>query len=556
MPLSVEEIASLVSELQALSGARLEKVHQRDAHSIVLTLKVPRSHEESRQPSDTGINPQSAIRNPQFPRKVFLLLSARPRFERVHLLESRGETMADAGEFAGVLKSRVVGARLVRVRQPGRGRAVEIDLEEPRGPGSPPHQLILAAEMGGSSSNIALLTRGRQLIASLVPVRRGGQELAAGGRYDPGPSPHPGAMAGVAASPWRYLDPSSSAPGEEASPLAARFPLNLALGAHSARAEARAVLEESRERLRKRLAAALKKRRTLRSRLEEDLAGAREGEKGLRLGELLKGEMHRLRRGQESVEVVDWYAPDQKKISIPLDPARSPLENIEKFFERHRKAQRAGPFIAARIARVEDEIRLIEELEAAAARAGEDPELAAVLERARPLLPPERRAGAGAKKGGEAPAAAGPLRFVSSDGLEILVGRSARENDHLTFHLARGNDVFLHLSGRPGAHVVLRTAEGRPPPLSSLLDAAQLALYYSLPVRSRGEIARGASGDIDYVEVKHVRKPRGGKPGQVLLARHRTLRVALEDERLARLRSSAAGGGAADGGGEGGVKAH
>ena len=95
--------------------------------------------------------------------------------------------------------------------------------------------------------------------------------------------------------------------------------------------------------------------------------------------------------------------------------------------------------------------------------------------------------------------------------------------------------MFLHVSGRPGAHVVVRASKDRPPSLETLLDGACLAIYFSLPVRSKSEAARGAAADVDYVEVKHVRKPKGATPGEVLLARHKTLRASLDEERLGRL---------------------
>jgi len=108
------------------------------------------------------------------------------------------------------------------------------------------------------------------------------------------------------------------------------------------------------------------------------------------------------------------------------------------------------------------------------------------------------------------------------------VGRSAEENEVVTFRIARGRDTWLHVRDRPGAHVVIRTTEGRPPPLETLLDAAILAVHHSS--------VRGAAGvDVAYTLRKHVRALKGAPRGTVSVAGERTLRVDPDPERLARL---------------------
>jgi predicted ribosome quality control (RQC) complex YloA/Tae2 family protein len=149
--------------------------------------------------------------------------------------------------------------------------------------------------------------------------------------------------------------------------------------------------------------------------------------------------------------------------------------------------------------------------------------------------------GARRAKGPEATAAQGPRRFTSADGFVVLVGRNARQNDDLSIRIGHGNDWFFHVSGRPGAHVLVRSIPGKSLPLETVLDAAHLALYYSLPSRSSADLVSGAVAEIDYTQLKHVRKPKGAAPGLVLLATHKTIRVKLEAERLRRLRTEAGG---------------
>ena len=111
------------------------------------------------------------------------------------------------------------------------------------------------------------------------------------------------------------------------------------------------------------------------------------------------------------------------------------------------------------------------------------------------------------------------------------VGRSAADNDALTLHNAKGNDVWLHVRGRPGAHVVIR-APGRAPQPELLLLAAQLALVHS-------GLADGARAEVTWTRVKHVKKPRGLPPGKVLVTQERVLYVETDRAALEQLRGEA-----------------
>ncbi len=111
----------------------------------------------------------------------------------------------------------------------------------------------------------------------------------------------------------------------------------------------------------------------------------------------------------------------------------------------------------------------------------------------------------------------GPRRFDTEDGASILVGRSARENDYVTFHLAGPDDLWFHARGVPGAHVVLKG--DRDPTDASIATAAQTAAYFS-EGRDAAQVA------VDWLARKHVRKPRGAPPGAVTYEGERTLRVA------------------------------
>ena len=120
------------------------------------------------------------------------------------------------------------------------------------------------------------------------------------------------------------------------------------------------------------------------------------------------------------------------------------------------------------------------------------------------------------------------LRFQALRGSEIRVGRSARENDQLTFREARGNDLWLHTADAPGSHVVLRLEKGTEPDDEETLDAAHLAVHFS-PLRG---VPRA---DVHVARRKEVHKPRTAPAGLETLSGGKTVRLRLEPERLARL---------------------
>ena len=108
--------------------------------------------------------------------------------------------------------------------------------------------------------------------------------------------------------------------------------------------------------------------------------------------------------------------------------------------------------------------------------------------------------------------------FTSSDGFEILVGKGAKDNDYLTFRVAKSNDLWLHAADYPGSHVVIRSQNKQEFPNKTLLEAAQLAAFYS-QAREESKVA------VHYTLKKFVHKPKGAVAGLVNLASFKTILV-------------------------------
>ena len=126
----------------------------------------------------------------------------------------------------------------------------------------------------------------------------------------------------------------------------------------------------------------------------------------------------------------------------------------------------------------------------------------------------------------------GPFRrFISADGLPIFVGRNARENEQLTFGLARSHDLWFHARGVPGSHVVLRIEKHAAAPQESIRDAGTLALLYS-------HLRKSGKGEVMYAKRSDVRKIKGKSPGTVTVTQDKSLFVDLDHARLRRLKDS------------------
>ncbi|HPJ01125.1 MAG TPA: NFACT RNA binding domain-containing protein, partial [Enterococcus sp.] len=119
-----------------------------------------------------------------------------------------------------------------------------------------------------------------------------------------------------------------------------------------------------------------------------------------------------------------------------------------------------------------------------------------------------------------------PEQFLSSDGTEILVGKNNLQNDQLTLRTARKTDYWLHAKDIPGSHVIIRSNE---PSETTILEAAEIAAYYS-------KYRHSAQVPVDFVQVKHIRKPNGAKPGYVIYENQTTYYVTPYEENVLKLK--------------------
>ena len=253
----------------------------------------------------------------------------------------------------------------------------------------------------------------------------------------------------------------------------------------------------------------------LRKRQTRDLSRAGEPDGLRRRAELLQGSCHLLKRGQSTVRAVDWAAPGTPEVELTIDPALAPSAQVEKAFARVRRAERTRERATAQLARTERLLEAVETREASLL-SGE-------------LTPPPPRERSAPRAQARRPETRQPYRsWWTADGTEIRAGRSAADNDTLTFRLSKGNDVWLHVRGRPGSHVVIRNPGTAPSP-ELLQLGAQVALVQS-------GLADGAREEVVWTRVKHLRKAKGMAPGKVLVGQERVLYLETSRELLSSLR--------------------
>lgn len=282
-------------------------------------------------------------------------------------------------------------------------------------------------------------------------------------------------------------------------------------------------LLELRKKLISKLNAAIRRQRGKLKKLSEALDECRNEERYRRFGELLKANLSTLKRGQDKVKVPDFYAEGQPEIEIELVPEKTPLENMEQYFRRARKLRRGRPRIEKEMEAARGEASRFEGLAVSVENALDYEKLVEIAGRVEEALAPRKPK----KVKGRPLAKLGPKKFVSSEGYEILVGRNQKQNDRLTLTIAHGSDLFMHAGGAPGSHIIIRAQGPRDFPKQTMLEAANLAAYYSKARNSRFV-------EVSWTHVKNVRKPRGAKPGLVYLAKHKILAIE-PDEKLVRI---------------------
>ncbi|MDY4191957.1 MAG: NFACT RNA binding domain-containing protein [Oscillospiraceae bacterium] len=240
-------------------------------------------------------------------------------------------------------------------------------------------------------------------------------------------------------------------------------------------------------------------------------------------GDLISANLYSLSKGMTEFSAQNFYDEALPTVQIRLDPRLTPAQNAQKYYAEYRKADTAERMLTGLIRQGEAELEYLDTVFDALVRATREAELAALREELTAAGYLKRRGGQNRR-----PEKLAPLRYRSSDGFTILVGRNNLQNDRLTLKEAHNYDVWFHTQKIPGSHTVV-VSEGRPVPDSTLEQAAVIAAYNS---RARDS----ALVPVDYTIIKNVKKPPGARPGRVIYSDFKTAVVTPSRELSESLR--------------------
>jgi predicted ribosome quality control (RQC) complex YloA/Tae2 family protein len=491
-------IASIVAELApALAGRMLGKVWQLSRVSLAIDFRL----------SDGR----------------YLFISIDPAAPRLYTIartvrELEKQSLSPSN-FVQTLRKQLGGARLLSLKKDVGERVVRFAFASYDVVGEA-HDWTLIAQLTGRAANLLLLDAAGRIVDTLRTPRGEGQEIA--DLYQPPPR-------------------SSSSVADRPMPAPP-----FAQGAHDASLSAAAdayyrALERARDfdaranAQRARLRALVEKQTKLRRNLERDLKAHGDAGEHKRVGDLLLANIANAERRGSRVRVTDYFAEDTPVIELEIDENASLQEEAARRFTRYTKAKRAAQEIATRLAELNAELdalaRRQTELERIIAARDEDAlesfgEAARGAKGTRATIA-QRRGDAAAHADTHrtkaqikaAEQVAGARRYRSSDGYEILVGRAAKDNDQLTFKVARAHDLWLHAADYPGSHVIVRNPQrGEDVPHRTIIEAAQLAAHFS-------QAKRDAKVSVHYTPRKFLSKPKGAAPGLVRMSSFRSILV-------------------------------
>ncbi|NKB82689.1 MAG: DUF814 domain-containing protein [Nitrospirales bacterium] len=479
--MTITELSAVLGEIAPLLiGGWIQKIHQPSEHALTLEIRVPG-------------------------KTLSLLLSANPRAARVHLLHRRLPNPPAPPPFCQFLRAHIQGATITHFEQVRNDRIVLIQLQTPQ------DQYILVVALTGRHANLLILNSNEIILSSVHPALS-----TAGQRYCP-PTLPPLSKAILKEQP---LKPPILHGQEETS-----FPISQAIEAHYTHLEDQHSDDQTQQ---AQTGAIRKDIKKLRRRIEahvKDLEKMAQYQEYKRYGELLKGSVGTIHKGQSSITVTDYFDDQLPDLTLPLDPAKDFKHNMDDYFRKYRKYVGAERELRPRLEEARETLTTLEKRLNQMEQGGADPSCLYP-----PIIPRISKTRVPTSASLASPAS--PYRqFVSQDGFIILVGKHANQNEELTFKEARSHDWWFHARGTPGSHVVLKCDKGTIPPRESIHDAATLALWYS-------DLKKSGKGEVMYTPKKFVKRVKGQKKGAVIVTQDQSVWIHLEPARLSRLKTS------------------
>jgi len=427
-------------------------------------------------------------------RPMLLLVPDQP-FPRIHVISRKPEPAHRPAGFYLQVKKHIAGSRVISLGLLRGDRVVEIRCRRNTS------EVNLILELTGSRTNMILTDVEGKIISVLHP-----QMLESGDKRP--------LLPGLIYSPPVQHSPDSRSPRRTTEFLSGLssdgyLPINRSVEEWYGRALVDRQTSETRKRLEGVIRRSLAKIVRRITAIQKDMASADLAENYKQEGQLILANLGAVGRGMDMCELQDH---EGKMVQIPLHPGKTPLENAELLFRKYKKARSGAALIRERLAQSVKQQEILRSLGTDLPDAPNDD-----LIRIESVL---KKNGFGDRPVGEGRKTlsqpSDPYRVVQYGEWDILVGKSAAGNDYITMTLARPEDLWFHAEGIPGSHVLVRNPHRTVVPPEVLAKAASLAAYYS---RGKGS----TKVPVAYTPAKYVKKPKGAKPGMVVLVERKSV---------------------------------
>lgn len=407
--------------------------------------------------------------------------------------------------FTEFLKARILNGWVQEACQVGEDRIVRFSIR--RGE----HRYFLYCRLWSNAANVILTDETGTILDAMRRLPKRGE--IGGGIYRPEskegePRENTGETPGVSSSTAALVRRTY-----EVRELPGEGSFNQKLDDYYATEGGVLSLERLREELRRFYEGRLNRLAATIENLEQKQASYQNAEQWKQYGDLIMAQVGSIQKGQEWLETVNFYT--NEPVRIRLDPQKNAVANAEAWYQQYRKAKQGLTELAEELKMFRDrESRLRKELEQ-------------LLQETNPFrLYHKLRTLRGTQQQGTEKKRPG-LTFIKQ-GWTIIVGRDARENDELLRHHVKGADLWLHTRDVPGGYVFIKAQKNKTVPLDILLDAGNLAVFYS-KARNTG------AADLYYTAVKYLRRAKDGKTGLVIPTQEKNLYVKIEERRLREL---------------------
>ncbi|MDP4093432.1 MAG: NFACT RNA binding domain-containing protein [Bacillota bacterium] len=254
---------------------------------------------------------------------------------------------------------------------------------------------------------------------------------------------------------------------------------------------------------------------------QKSLEDVSDREKLQLFGELITANIYAIPKNIKKISLLNYYSESGEYIDIPLDENLLPQENAQRYFKRYTKAKNTFTHATRQL----EETRMeYEYLQSVIHLLDNCVSIQEIDEVRQELIEQGYLSNRKKERVRKQSAVSSPKHFISSDGIDIFVGKNNRQNDQLTLKKASSNDIWLHTRNIPGSHVIIKKGAGVIPD-TTIYEAALLAAYHSK--------ARSSSGvPVDYTQVRSVKKPPGAKPGMVTYDNFKTVIVTPDEAKV------------------------